>query len=523
MRRMLLLLMLAWGAGAVAQPRFEEVRHRNPWNDGANAAGVRADSLSRSYAEAYFTKQNGGWIDHSGSDDSWNAGARTASIRHFERVSFFGGFSYDYFEGRNMCGSMLSRPGYYPVDILEFTPGRKVRETYAFTGGLAVRLHRRWTAGLRMDFEAQNYAKRRDLRHKNTMLDFRVAPGILYEAGRLRAGAAYLFGKNSDRAEAEQIGLKGTSYYAFFDKGLYYGTQELWDGNNIHLKESGIDGFPLKELMHGVAAQLQYGAAYAEATYGRTHGDTGEKDLTWHEFEGERAAVRGVVTLPDGGRLHIVRAGFEWYRQDNREMLVGKENVDGVTTNRIYGSTPVFGRRGARASGEYELSAERAVLRAGGSYTQIERRSTLRYPETRGQELHFTECFVRGRRSWGRFDLELGLDCRWGGSEEKSLRSMQLWGKWEPVYRPLGIDGGLLFRSDDTTVAGDGYPQQLTDYYEREREWLTATRMGVDAGVRCHIRRFYIDVSGRYERGFGVRCTPGAQRGTLTLGVGYDF
>ena len=47
--------------------------------------------------------------------------------------------------------------------------------------------------------------------------------------------------------------------------------------------------------------------------------------------------------------------------------------------------------------------------------------------------------------------------------------------------------------------------------------------MGVDAGVRCHIRRFYIDLSGRYERGFGVRCTPGAQRGTLTLGVGYDF
>ena len=76
---------------------------------------------------------------------------------------------------------------------------------------------------------------------------------------------------------------------------------------------------------------------------------------------------------------------------------------------------------------------------------------------------------------------------------------MQLWGKWEPVYRPLGIDGDLLFRSDDTTVAGDGYPQQLTDYYEREREWLTATRMGVDAGVRCHIRRFYIDLSGRYE------------------------
>lgn len=522
MRRMLLMLMLAWGAGAYARQPFGELRRRNPWNDGANAAGVRTDSVSRSYAEAYFTKQNGGWNDLSGSDDSWNAGARTASIRHFERVSFFGGFSYDYFDGRNMCGSMLSRPGYYPVDILEFTPGRKVRETYAFTGGLAVRLHSRWTAGLRMDFEARNYAKRRDLRHKNTMLDFTVAPGILYEAGRLRAGAAYLFGKNSDRAEAEQIGQKGTSYYAFFDKGLFYGTEELWDGNNIHLKESGIDGFPLKERMHGAAAQLEYGPVFAEATYGRTRGNSGEKDITWHEFEGERFAVRGVATLPCGGRLHIVRAGFEHRSQDNREMLVGKENVDGVTVNRVYGSTPVFGRRSTRASGEYELAAERTDLRLGGSYEQIERRSTLRYPETRGQKLHFTECFARGRRSVGRFDLTLGLDCRWGGSEETALRSLLLRVSAEPVCRPLGIGGTALFRAADAADEG-GYPQQRTDCYDREREWLTATRMGVDAAVRCHIRRFYIDLSGRYERGFGIRYAPGVQRGTVTLGVGYDF
>lgn len=497
MKRILLLLMLAWGAGAFAQNRFEDVRRRNPWNDGANAAGVRMDSVSSSYAEAYFTKENGGWCDCSGSDDSWNAGARTESIRHFSKISFFGRFVYDYFEGRNMSGSMLTRPGFYPVDILEFTPGRKVRETYAFTGGLAARLSPRWTGGLRVDFEARNYAKRCDLRHKNTMLDFEVAPGVLYRAGRFAAGAAYLFGRNSDRVQAEQIGKKGESYDAFFDKGLFYGIRELWDGSNIHLAENGIDGFPVRQIEHGVSAQLQYGPLYADATYRRSHGDTGEKNITWHEFEGDRFTARAVLSLRSSAYSHSIRLHFDWRQQDNREMLVGKENHNGIVTDRIYGSTPVFGLKRAETGVEYQIASQRFDFRAGGGYSQIERRSTLMYPYTRGQELYYTECFVRGRRSFGRFDITLGMDCRWGGFTERATMLAQI----------------------DT---GD-YPPQLTAYYDREAEWLTATRMGVEAAVRCNIERFYIDLSGRCEHAFGIRLAPGAERGTATIGLGYKF
>lgn len=32
----------------------------NPWNGGPECRGHRQDSLSRSYAEIYFTKENGG-------------------------------------------------------------------------------------------------------------------------------------------------------------------------------------------------------------------------------------------------------------------------------------------------------------------------------------------------------------------------------------------------------------------------------------------------------------------------------
>ena len=194
MRRILTILMLVAVSAAAAQERFDHIFRRNPWNGGLNAAGIRQDSLSRSYAEIYFTKENGGLAGHSASDDSWNAGAKTESVRHLKKVSFSGGFGYDYFDGRNMCGSMFTEPGYYPVDILEFTPGRKVREDYTFTGGVSAVLGNRWTGGLRVEFEARNYAKRKDLRHKNTRLDFEFSPGVMYHAGRFAVGAVYIVG-----------------------------------------------------------------------------------------------------------------------------------------------------------------------------------------------------------------------------------------------------------------------------------------------------------------------------------------
>ena len=60
MRRILTILMLVAVSAATAQERFDYIFRRNPWNGGPNAAGIRQDSLSRSYAEIYFTKENGG-------------------------------------------------------------------------------------------------------------------------------------------------------------------------------------------------------------------------------------------------------------------------------------------------------------------------------------------------------------------------------------------------------------------------------------------------------------------------------
>lgn len=498
MKRIMLIwaVLSAWGVGA--QERFDYVARRNAWNAGVNAAGIRQESLSRSYAALYFTKENGGMTDPSMSDDSWNAGAVTESVRHFDKVSFAGGFTYDYFDGRNMTGSMFTEPGYYPVDILEFTPGRKVRETYAFTGGVSAVLGRRWTGGLKVAFEARNYAKRKDLRHKNTRLDFEFSPGVVYRAGRFAAGAAYIVGTNSEKLEAEEIGASSESYQAFFDRGLRYGSLQLWESGDMHLTTSGVSGFPVRENTQGAGIQLQYGPLYADVTYRNRQGRTGERGVIWHEFSTDRVTADAALSLGGAVRRHFLRLALEWQQQRQSENIITYETVNGVSNPIMHGSTPTFGRRSLDLRAEYEFVTKRTDMRLGAAYSELNRESTLMYPYVMGQKLRFARVYAALIRTLGHWELSLAADFRTGGFTERERRY-------------------------ESTAEPGAYPERLSAWYDRENEYLTADRVGVEAGLRRNIHRFYVDLSARYEHGFDLRFVPQSYRVRATLSVGYNF
>lgn len=483
---------------AVRHKHFDDVQRHNAWNDGVNAAGIRQDRESYSYAEVFGRKNCGGFMDYSDSKDSWTFGARTESIRHFDRISFAGRFEYDYFDGKAMCGSMFMQPGYYPVDILEFTPGRKVREDYAFTGALSAELSEHWTGGLRADFAAGNYAKRKDLRHKNKRLDFEIAPGVLYHNNNWAVGAAYLFDKKSERVEAEEIGISAEPYEAFFDKGLAYGTLERWDGSGIHLNETGLTGFPVKELTHGVSVQGSWGPYYADVTYRHRSGETGEKDTHMHDFTTSQVTVHGVAAFRTARAMHTARLRFDWMSQENDEHILRRESVNGISTVFDLGSLPVFARRGLDLSGEYQLQQGRTDLRAGLTYERLSRRSTLLFPYFREQTLNAVTLFARARISYMAWEFSGEADFRKGGFSEQA-------------------------RAEETPLTPSEYPLQLTDYYNYTNEYLTAPRLGIGVGARYYLNEFYFDLSTRYEHGFGLDFIPRAHRVGVQISVGYIF
>ena len=260
------LWVLCLASGVSAQT-YDIIERRNSWNAGANVTGIMTDSISASYAELYGKNNHGDFRNYYEAKEAWSTGAVAKSITHLKGYSLTGSFSFDHTSGKDMSGSMFIHPGFYPVDLLEFTPGRKDLQTYAFMGGIATDIAPNWRLGGKIDFAASNYSKRKDLRHTNYRLDLKIAPSIMYHSGDMAIGFSYILGKNSESVKAEVIGTAENSYNAFLDKGLMYGAYEAWDGSGIHLSESGVNGFPIKELSNGGALQLQWKGFYGDAEY----------------------------------------------------------------------------------------------------------------------------------------------------------------------------------------------------------------------------------------------------------------
>ena len=172
------LWILCLTSGVSAQT-YDIIERRNSWNAGTNVTGIMMDSISASYAELYGKNNHGDFRNYYEAKEAWSAGAVAKSITHLKGYSLTGSFSFDHTSGKDMSGSMFIHPGFYPVDLLEFTPGRKDLQTYAFMGGIATDISPNWRLGGKIDFAASNYSKRKDLRQTNYRLNLILAPSVM--------------------------------------------------------------------------------------------------------------------------------------------------------------------------------------------------------------------------------------------------------------------------------------------------------------------------------------------------------
>lgn len=408
--------MLFVTLAASAQP-FEKAMRSNLWNDGSNANGIRQDSRNISYAELYGGFKSGDYRDTYEYSKGWTAGAKAASVQHLKKFSMSGSFGFEQTQGYDMCGSMFIKPGFYPIDALEFTPGRKTLQTYSFSGGISVDVAPNWRIGGKIDFESSNYAKRKDLRHTNYRLDFEVAPGILYHDGDFAVGLNYIFSKNSETATAEQIGTGKESLFAFLDKGMMYGAYELWTGSGVHLSDAGVSGLPMTENIHGIAAQISWKGLFAEAMWRHRKGFSGEKQYIWYRFPGNDAKV----TLGyDFDSRHLLRVIWQNYSQDNNETVLEKVTVGGVTNVVEHGSNLLSQREIQTARAEYDYYGDKLEFRGSLSFGWHDTQSSPMYPFVYAQRISDMSAFADVLGHLGKWDLGLGIRYTQANCKEES-------------------------------------------------------------------------------------------------------
>ncbi len=498
LRDILLTALLFAASDAAAQP-FERLAGRNLWNDGRNVAGIRTDSAALSEAELYVRNLHGTFRDTWEAPQQWSAGAAARTITRWKRISTIGSFSFDRTSGRDMCGSMLLKPGFYPIDALEFTPGRKDRQTYAFTGGIAAELTTRWSIGAKTEFESANCAKRKDLRHTNYRLEMTVAPSVLFRTEKGAVGAAYIFHKNSERVTAEEIGSSAAARYAFLDKGLGYGAYEVWTGSGVHLDEAGVDGLPLREIRHGAALQASLGGFYLDAEYLCGSGTAGEKQSQWFRFPSHNVAVHAGWRSGSEESLHLVRLKIEWSRQRNFESILGHENDSGVTATVVYGRTLVFTRERLAVNPEYSWTGLRGEVRGGVEIESVQRLGSLMYPYLTSHSMLRGRLYLRGAFRTARTEIRPQLALSAGRQSEAS-------------------------RTVPSDAAPGSPPYRLESWQRLQNAWFTAARLDAGLSVRYTFPRgVYLEAGAGMACGLRRTLLPGGSRWCETLKAGYIF
>ncbi|MGN1232333.1 MAG: DUF6850 family outer membrane beta-barrel protein [Candidatus Cryptobacteroides sp.] len=486
--------------GAVAQP-FRAYRDRNLWNAGRNVNGVRTDSVTVSYAEISGGYESGKYRNVNEAASLWNAGAEAATITHFDKISMTGSFSFRHSDARDMCGSMLSRPGYYPVDILEFTPGRKTRQVYNIAGGITADIAENWRIGGAIDIENENYTKRKDLRHSNYRLDLSFVPSVMWHKGDIAAGASYIFSRTSETAKAEELGITSGSYYAFLDKGLRYGVMDVWDNSGLHISEAGVTGFPIAENSNGAALQFQWKGLYIDAEYGHRNGKIGEKQKVWYNFGGDKFATRIAYKLQTPAVTHYFTGTYSFTSTENRENILEDVTENGVTLTWNYGSNTVLLSNTHDAAVSWEVRADDFFrFGLGLDWNGDRKAASVLYP------------YVSTRKT-----DRLDADCWF----------------WLP-YRRFSLGGSLGLHlgwmKDATRTVSDevvpgSEPVRLTEYYDIEREYITTPAIRAELSLRYIFRRnIYIEARAREIGALkDISNVNGKSRLSVGLAVGYNF
>ena len=488
------------------QTKYHWAERSNPWNQGRNINGLRTDSLTISYAELYSRFGRGGFRDVGDASSSWIAGALAQTHLHLEKMSMRGMFRFEQEQGEDMCGTMLLRPDNYPVNVVEFTPGRKIRQEYTYNGGLSYSFSDAWSIGGDMCFTSSNWAKLKDLRHTTYLLDLTVLPSLMYSTETFHLGLSYIFHKNSESVWAKQVGTSAEEYKVFFDKGLLYGAYENWEGNGVHLKESGVGGFPIRELAHGAALQFSWKDLYADLEYVYGSGKAGEKDVVWFEFPSHRIETKLFYLLRRPHAHHHFRLNMIYDRCQNNENIYEKETEGGVTIAHKYASNRILGQESFQLEPDYEVLGKTWNLHCNLNFNHSNVVSSQKYPYICTMSSLEMSARLKGEVSIWRFDLGAGI----GFSRQNVDETIR-----------TGADPGHV----EAPVRVESYANQWLDYRR-------APKLSGELSLRFNFGKgIYAALSGDYLRALDVELDSAEHlnhikdpnRWTAMVQFGYEF
>jgi len=418
----IILLSFLYGSGLEAQSvkgtfyDCDYIIRNSQWLTSSNAAGLTVNPAGRiAVAELSFGKQDGGLIDNEASDNSLDYGIGAKSFyRLSDKIAFSGAFSYSGFHGKNMGGSVLVNPDYNPVNFYESTGGYRGvvnREKYGVSGGISYSFSPQWSIGAKIDYNAGNSTKRKDPRHRSTLMDMDISLGARFAPGGIfEMGLNFLYRKTTESILGRLYADTSINYYMLIDYGGYWGKTELFNGDLGYVSLSSQR--TMFNDFYGGAAQFAFHwdkvSWFNELSYLYRNGYFGKKSessVLFSHHNGNEFAYSGSINiLTPGGNRHFIDLGGEMETLKSFENSYRYETPAGEGTiikylgeNQRLSRTLIHGMLGWTGNWGIEKNLPRWEAGASADYRFKKSYATL-YPDSRRQNISSVAAtiFVRG-------------------------------------------------------------------------------------------------------------------------------
>lgn len=374
MRRAILaisVLFLAAAFGAAAQEGTEIKDYRfltgkDPFIASSNPAMlVRMGQSHLSTVELEASKSNGGLHSLSESPDAFTAGAATESVfRITDRMAFLGKLSYEYSNGKNMGAQVLMDPYYNPINFLETDPGNvgtRTKEIYGLSGGLSYSFGPRWTAGVKIDYEAGDMEKVKDPRFRSVWMDMGLSAGVSFQASEAwTLGLSFKYRSTLEQIKGGVFGTTDKQYNVSSDKGSFLGTVEQLDGDYNYISTSNYR--PMSNSFYGASIQAVHSGDVTlsnELSFAMRSGYYGLKSsstATFFEFSGFSVSYDGLCLIPAASNLHKITLSAQWSPLSNYENTFKYVTPTGQATQvEYYGQNRILDRNDISGSLSYSF------------------------------------------------------------------------------------------------------------------------------------------------------------------------
>ncbi len=308
------------------------IQQQDPWLTHPNAAALTRFS-TRNIADAQLSLSfgRGGLTEYYGSPKVLQAGAAIESYyRISPRAVVFGHISYDNWTGRDMTGSAfthLTPQQRYAFDIVEDSltnSGRKHRDTYRLTGGVGVDVWHGYAIGARVDYTAANYAKYKDLRHQNKLMDLTATASVYAPVlPWLSIGAGYTYHRQTESVTFSTYGKSEKVYKSLIDYGAFMGIVEQLGSEGYTEKSREM---PLFEDAHGGSLQVEvralpYLTFYADASLNHGKGYYGKESLytiTYMKHQRDIFTAHGRISYQQADGQHLLDLTYRREKLNNK-------------------------------------------------------------------------------------------------------------------------------------------------------------------------------------------------------------